>query len=93
MSERDGAEKPRQPKHLRSMVATALAAAVPLLGASLGVSAAPTPDDAGPAASAKSAVAGKRFVQSNHVKYDKSRPDKSRKTRTKKGQALYKKRR
>jgi hypothetical protein len=45
------------------MVATALAAAVPLLGVSLGVSAAPTPDGAGPAA--KSAVAGKRFAQSN----------------------------
>ena len=56
-------EKPRQPKHLRAMVAAALAAAVPLLGVSLGVSAAPAPDGAGPAPGAKSVPAGQKLAQ------------------------------
>jgi hypothetical protein len=49
------------------MVATTLAAAVPLLGVSLGVSAAPTPDGAGPAPGAKNIAAGQRLAQRKFV--------------------------
>jgi hypothetical protein len=83
------------------MVAAALAAPVALLGVSLGVSAASTPDGAGQAAGAKSAAAGQKLAQfefknaleSKQLKFRKSKPPQTRKQRAiLKQQALYKRR-
>jgi len=61
-------------KKAYASAASGLLAAVSLLGVSLGVSAAPTLDGAGPAAGVKSAAAGEKLAQSKQLKLTKQRP-------------------
>ena len=78
MSKKDIRTPQRSDKKASASAAAGLLTAVSLLGVSLGASAAPTLDGAGPAAGAKSAAAGEKLAQSKQLKLFKQRPGESK---------------